>query len=171
MVDGRAVNHANEGNVDQEPAASFLRRSMPFRELGRGASVSEPPEIDGGEKGAIRLLKLRDGSQLGSRRVPGVLEVVENGSKGLILERGCAPVGEKYGVQRRCVLSRGNPAVHVDAGGTRIISERDPWGKGNRHANRGVGFNTRGSGSVIVESIVNEQRIVGIGDSVRNVGN
>ena len=92
-----------EGRIDKERASSLLGRRDCQGQLGRRSTSGELPELIRGEEVSVGSLEFCDGIELRGRRFDGVLVMVVDGSKCLLLERGRASVMEQNRVERRRV--------------------------------------------------------------------
>ena len=83
-------------------------------------------------------------------------------SKCLLLQRGRAPVVEQNRVERRRVPRRWNAAKYGDVRRARVIRHREPWRQRDGVADGGVRLDPRRADSVVVERVVNQERVVGV---------
>ena len=116
------VKGASTRNVRPRRSAGVL----PRRQLRRRSTGGEPPERRRGEEVRVGSLEFCDRIELGCRRFDGVLVMVVDGSKCLLLQRGRASVVDQNRVERRRVPGRWNTAKDGDVRRARVIRHRDP---------------------------------------------
>ena len=151
-----------EGRVDEERRVLAARPAL-FPGAARAALRSAANLLSAGEEKncGVGSLEFRDGIELRGRRFDGVLVMVVDGFKCLLLQRGRASVVEQNRVERGRVPRRWNTAKDGDVRRARVIRQRDPRRQWDGVADGCVRLDPRRADSVVVERVVNQERSSG----------
>ena len=110
----------------------------------------------------VGSLEFCDGVELRGRRFDGVLVMVVDRSTCLLLQRGRASVVEQNRVERGRVPGRWNTAKDGHVRRARVIRQREPRRQWDGHADGGVCLDARRADSVLVQRVVDQERVVGV---------
>ena len=105
----------------------------------------------------VGSLEFSNGIELRCRRFDGVLVMVVDGFKCLLLQRGRASVVEQNRVERRRVSGRWNAAKYGDVCRAGVVRHRDPRRQWDGVADGRVRLDARRADSVVVERVVNQE--------------
>ena len=111
---------------------------------------------------SVGSLEFCDGIELRGRRFDGVLVMVVDGSKCLLLDRRRASVMVQNRVERRRVPRRWDTAKDSDVRRARVIRQRNPRRQRDAKGDGRVRLDPRRADSVVVERVVNQEPVVGV---------
>ena len=148
--------------LDEHEAATLLRARVPLREHGRRSAMRKVFQCVGREESAGGALEFGDELQLFLRRLHRILRVIVDRAERLIFQRGGTEVVHQRRIQRRRVDGSRDAAKQDHAGRRGILGDPDVGRQWTLDADGRVLSDPRGALNAVVETIVEEERVIRI---------